>query len=203
MTDRKSSGRDGHLAGRPSGDEHRGTGEGGGGQRDGTEPAFTPPLGGQPHPGHSYLGEALDGGRRDVHAVGALVRIPAGDQVAVGVHGHQPVQQQPLGLRRVGEEQDLPGPQLSRRDGRGQHDVAGVDPRGHRAADDHVRRHAHGLWREGGDHQTGEAGEHQRRGHPDGGGGPGQDRAPRHLRVAAVLSPARGCHRIRCSLLAT
>lgn len=116
----------------------------------------------------------MDGGRRHVDAVGALVRVTAGHQVAGGVEGDEPVQQQPAGALRVVEEQDLPGPQLRGGDRLGEHHVPRLDPRGHRAAGDDVRGVAHRLGSEGDDDQPGEPGEHQ------GGGSPGhaEDDAP-------------------------
>ncbi len=141
---------------RPAGEDRSGD-QDTGSQRESAVPSLQSPERRQSHPRHPEHGQTEDVGRIGVHAVVGLVGVAAGDQPALLVEGHQPVQQQAAGHLRVVDEQDLAGAQLGGRDGVGDHHVAGVDPGGHRAAGHHVRGVA---GRERGERGQDEPGQH-------------------------------------------
>ena len=140
-------------------------------------------------------------------AVRALVGVTAGLQVAGGVEGHQPVQQQPAGALGVVEEQDLPGPQFRGGGRPGEHHVPGIDPRGHRAAGDDVRGVAHRLGGEGDDDEPGHPGEGHRGNRPGRAEDDPPARRPADVRnpmpPAGSRGPLHSCHRVSRSALPT
>jgi hypothetical protein len=89
------------------------------------------------------------------------------------------VEHQPVGPLGIGEEEHLSGLQVLREHRTRQHDVAGREPRLHRAGDDHVAREAHESRGEGEDHQAGQGHQDGRDDHavhgrrPEGSGHPG------------------------------
>ena len=75
------------------------------------------------------------------------------------------MQEQSAGHLGVVHQQDLAGVQLGRGHRLGHHDVAGLHPRGHRAAGDHVRGAAEREREERGQDEPGQHGEREDDGH--------------------------------------